>query len=41
MKFREIAAALHIDTSTVNTLLVRGLQRLQQAFGSQPCRPLL
>ena len=35
MKFREIAAALHIDTSTVNTLLVRGLQRLQQAFGAQ------
>jgi RNA polymerase sigma factor (sigma-70 family) len=32
MKFREIAASLGITTSTVNTLLVRALERLQHAF---------
>jgi RNA polymerase sigma-70 factor (ECF subfamily) len=33
MKFREIAQSLGITTSSVNTLLVRALDRLQQAFG--------
>ncbi|MEP7365263.1 MAG: sigma-70 family RNA polymerase sigma factor [Acidobacteriota bacterium] len=36
MKFKEIAGALGITTSTVNTLLVRGLEKLQQSFGVQP-----
>jgi RNA polymerase sigma factor (sigma-70 family) len=39
MKFREIASSLGITTSTVNTLLVRALDRLQQAFGVQQTRP--
>lgn len=33
MKFREIASSLGITTSSVNTLLVRALERLQRAFG--------
>ncbi len=33
MKFREIGLALGISTSSVNTLLVRALGRLQQVFG--------
>jgi RNA polymerase sigma-70 factor, ECF subfamily len=33
MKFREIGASLGITTSSVNTLLVRALDRLQRAFG--------
>lgn len=32
MKFREIGVALGISTSSVNTLLVRALGRLQQVF---------
>ena len=38
MKFREIAASLGITTSTVNTLLLRGLERLQQSFGTRPSK---
>jgi len=36
MKFREIGVSLGITTSTVNTLLVRALEKLQQSFGVKP-----
>jgi RNA polymerase sigma factor (sigma-70 family) len=35
MKFREIGEALGITTSSVNTLLARALDKLQQAFGTR------
>jgi RNA polymerase sigma factor (sigma-70 family) len=38
MKFREIASSLGITTSSVNTLLVRALDRLQRAFGVREAR---
>jgi RNA polymerase sigma-70 factor (ECF subfamily) len=35
MKFREIGSSLGITTSSVNTLLARALEKLQDAFGER------
>lgn len=35
MKFREIGSSLGITTSSVNTLLARALEKLQDAFGQR------